>query len=165
MNNNSAITELETVEKDLLEKLKSVQSTLVTLKSMYNNSAQSVTGNISQPSSSNKYSDYDKNVTFREKVLYIFKKENRFLHVRELSEILHTLEPNQSIKEIAAKLSPAISFFKNQKVIVKITIGTSNLNTFWGSKNWIESDGTAKEKHMYDINQINYARKTEEISI
>ena len=127
---------------------------------MYSSNGQSTHENIS----TEKYFDYNKNATFREKFSYVLKKENRFLHVREIAAILHALDPKLSINIILGKLSPTITYFKKENAIVKVVVGT-HFNTFWGSKNWIDSEGKPKEAHMYDLNQLNHKRKKEEIEI
>ena len=164
MSNNPAYTELEKIEKDLISKLKGVQSTMTMLRQMYNN-GEFPSSNGNELSILDKYSDFDKKATFRDKLTFVFRTENRFLHVREIAEILHNLEPKNDVKEILAKLSPAITFLKKEGAIVKVVVGKSHLNTFWGSKGWVNSDGLPKTVHMYDKNQINKTRKSEEITI
>ncbi len=163
MSTNPAITELEKVEKDLLIKIKEVRSTMAMLRNMYSNGED--TSNNPEFDGSEKYADFDKKATFRDKLAYVFRKENRFLHVREIAETMHNLEPRYDIKNILGKLSPAITFLRKQGTIVKVVVGKSHLNTFWGSKNWVNNDGSPKPQHMYDKNQINNSRKAEEITI
>ena len=45
------------------------------------------------------------------------------------------------------KLTPTISNLKNAGKIVKIQIGSSNQNCFWGSPNWLGEDNTALETY------------------
>lgn len=164
MSTNPAIIELEKVEKDLLLKLKGVQSTMAMLKGMYSTNGEE-SANGSETHNLDKYRDFDKKATFRDKLTSIFRTENRFLHIREIAEIMHSIEPKYSVKEFLAKLSPAITYLRKEGAIVKCVVGKSHLNTFWGSKNWVNADGTPKAQHMYDENQINNSRKSEEITI
>ena len=165
MSKNPAIKELEVVENDLLSKLKDVRGTLAILRSMYSNGSDEEGDVTTIEHGNDKYDDFDKRATFREKLTFVFRAENRFLHVREIAEILNRLEPRYNVKDIIAKLPGAITWFKKQGTLVKYQVDSSNLNVFWGSKNWIGADNKPKEQHMYDASKVNNSRKTEEIEI
>ncbi len=167
MATNATITELENLKKELLERVEHIDKTIHTLKSISFSPARSffLTTEVGKKTNgSSKYSDYDINVTMRNKIAYILKKENRFLHVREIASILHSIEPGSTEQEYIAKLSPAISALKKQGAIIRVQVGKSNLNIFWGSKNWVDENGNPKEHHRYDKKQLSTFGK-EEIEI
>ena len=155
MSNNQTINELEMLKSDLLAKVHQIDITISTLRAF---SSMDYTGNGNGNGKSNeslnKYSDYDKNAVAKNKLAYVLKKENRFLHIRQIAEVLHRLEPAFSEKDWIAKLYPAISELKKAGAIVKFSIGESNVNSFWGSKNWVDANGNPKKEHKYDEAQV-----------
>lgn len=153
MENNAAILELEKAKADLLQKVAQIDTTINTLISM----AGFYNGNgVAVPSV-----DYNKKDTLKKKVAFVIKRENRFLHVREIAKFLHELERNVSVDDFMQKLTGAITSLKRDEVIIKLKVGLSNQNTFWGSKNWIEN---GKPKNGYEPNE-SYLQKSEEIII
>ncbi len=169
MDNTHTITDLENLKNELLQRVEHIDNTISTLKSLsfsLTGSNEHVNGN-SKPvnAEKGKYADFDRSATIRSKVAYVLKKENRFLRVREIAQILNSLEPQVSIKEfIDKKLSAAITYLKNEGKIIKIIVGKANANTFWGSKNWLDEHGNIKEEHKYDEKQLSNNDK-EEIEI
>lgn len=106
-----------------------------------------------------KYRKYDINASLRNKIATIIKTENRFLHVREIAEIANRLEPHISKDAFMSKFSPSLSTMKNipGSTIINFIVGKSNLNNFWGSKNWLDEDGSIKKEYMYDEMQLKSA--------
>lgn len=165
MNKEKTIEELENLKNDLLNKINNLDETIALLKSLSKNGTNTVMTKEKRDSDTDiseeqkqilsKYDNYDKNATMVSKVAFVLKTENRFLHLRQIAKILHLNEPNISEKDFTTKLYPAISKLKSSGAIVKYNVGTSNINSFWGSKNWLNmNNGTPKEEHKYDEDAV-----------
>jgi hypothetical protein len=152
MTNNNIIEELERVKEELLEKAKHIDITINTLKTMSFNSDNKLNEKmINEKQLINKvegYEDFDSTMSFRNKVMFIIKKENRFVHSREISEILKKIEPTD--EDLTRKVSVALSYFRQKNAISKIKIGNSNINTFWGSDKWLDENKNPKKEHTYN---------------
>ncbi len=107
---------------------------------------------------------FPSNESYIKQIAYTIKKENRFLHNSEITNVLK----NYSDKE-KGKLSIRISVVLSRAKAVggnltNITIGDSRRNTFWGSKEWLDDDGNVKPNHMYD-KKLLVTKKSKEINI
>lgn len=107
---------------------------------------------------------YDKTATMRNKLVQVLKKAGKFLHIRQIAALLHEYEPDVSEKEFIGRLYPAMAALKKSGTIVKFAVDNSNLNTFWGSKNWLDDSGKIKNGFAYDEDQIKN-NKSEDIEI
>jgi hypothetical protein len=81
-------------------------------------------------------------------ILNVFKAENRFLHIREINPLVAEKAPE--FKDQIDKIRSTISNLKTQNVLIPYKVGSSNLNTFWGSKNWLNEKGEPKAEHSYN---------------
>ncbi|SEK41582.1 hypothetical protein [Parapedobacter koreensis] len=166
MAQQSTIEELEKLKAELLSKVHNIDQTIQLLKVMSNDTNDKLINRSNvvqlQDDSINskdkelisRYKDYDKNATVKMKVVTVLKTENRFLHLRQIAKILHLLEPDTSEKDFVTKLYTAVSKLKSSGAIVKYAIGASNVNTFWGSKNWLDDKGEPKSEHKYDEDAV-----------
>ena len=159
METESTIKNLENLRDDFYKKYRSIEDTLRILKG---EPSKEETPKIStQLRLSN--DGYDPKWPMKNKLIHVLKRENRFLHIRQIGAILHEYEKHITEKDFISKLYPAMAILK-KSAIVKVTDGKSNTNTFWGSKNWLESDGIIKKGHEYDSDQIrHFAEETIEI--
>jgi hypothetical protein len=141
----------------LLEKARQVDITINTLRTMYIssivNTNSDVVGSISE-SANVIPNGYNKNATLKNKVAFIIKRENRFIHVREISKLIHDIDPFAPVDDIVKKLSPIMSSLQTKDIIVKIKTGSANINTFWGSKNWLDENGNPIPGHEYNKEYI-----------
>jgi hypothetical protein len=98
---------------------------------------------------------------FKRKVVSILVAENRFMHIRELAEIVGRLDPNLKSDDLAKDISVALFAAKKDKnsTLTSITIGKMLVDSFWGSKNWLDENGKPKTKYMYDLAQLSENRK------
>jgi hypothetical protein len=98
---------------------------------------------------------------FKRKVVSILVAENRFMHIRQLAEIVGRLDPNLKSDDLAKDISVALFASKKDKdtTLTSITIGNMLVDSFWGSKNWLDDKGIPKPKHMYDKTQLSEHRK------
>lgn len=113
----------------------------------------------------NKYADVQEASTLKDKIIAILRIENRFLHVRQFAEILHSLNAKISEDDYRAKVSTTLSLLRAESNVVNFSVHGANANTFWGSKNWLESKDTPKPEYMYDEKYIKVAGKRKDIVI
>jgi hypothetical protein len=108
-----------------------------------------------------KYHQYNAAAPTRNKILFILKAENRFLHVREISRIFQQLENEISVSAVIKKVSPALSILKRlpDSPLVSIEVSHSHFNTFWGHSSWLNEDGSIRAAFMYNESQITKHRK------
>ncbi len=163
MTKNEVIPFLELERDELLDKLRSLEMTILTLKQsasiptngFLQTKAGAIPVNIVAKSTNTKYSNYTA-LNIREKAVAILKGENRFLHMRQIVEIAQSLEPNVNkdlVKKQIARAFYNIKGLENSPIVSKV-IDNVNLNTFWGSKNWLDENGNIKEEYKYDEDQI-----------
>ena len=109
-----------------------------------------------------KYSKYNKQETFKERVASVIRMENRFIHVREIARIIHSLEPDIPESVLIKKISPALTVLKAAKGsnLINIVVGKSNLNSFWGSRSWLDESGNPKKEHMYNEDELSGTKES-----
>lgn len=103
-----------------------------------------------------KYSRYNIEEPTRNKILFIIKTENRFLHVREIARIMQLLEGGETMQQAIKKISPSLSFLKKNPDTPLISVEAYGLhfNTFWGYKEWINDEGEIADAFMYNESEI-----------
>ncbi|WP_299099546.1 hypothetical protein [uncultured Winogradskyella sp.] len=112
-----------------------------------------------------KFSEYNDKWNLKNKFLYILKKENRFLHFREVAQIIFRLEDKKSSYEEERDLARLISnnnslrAYKATGDIVNIKHKGSPKKSFWGSKKWVDKDGTIKRGYEYSLDIVNNTGK------
>jgi hypothetical protein len=148
MNNDTTIKSLEVLRDDFYKKYKSIDDTINLLRGVSNGN------NNAAPLLTMSTDGYDKAWAMKLKMSHALKKAGRFLHIREIAEILHQYEPEITEKEFIGKLYPAIAELKKSNTIVKFSVDSTNFNTFWGSKNWLDGTGKIKEGYEFDKKQI-----------
>jgi len=153
MSKESTILDLEKLKTELLERVRQIDITINTIRTL------SIGGSVTLSpvlgtDVSNRYKDYDPKASFRTKIGYVITKEGRFLHVREIAKVIHDIEPSTSIKDLTKKISPAVSHLRRTGKIVKFKVGKSNVNSFWGSKSWLDDNGKPKEGREYNDEYI-----------
>lgn len=90
-------------------------------------------------------SDYSIKMKLRDKFLYFLNKEGRFLHLREVADLIRRAEglSEESTHVLPEKISHRIAPLK-KGAIKKIQIGNQNRNTYWGKKEWLDENGNAR---------------------
>jgi hypothetical protein len=118
------------------------------------------------PLVNDKYKDYKTLKSYRKKVVAILKAESRFLHMREIQDIAVRLEPSANEETLRSTIQQAVYGLKNieDSPLVSFKVDDININTFWGSKNWLNEKGQIKQEHIYDKDQIT-ANKKEKVEI
>lgn len=156
MANEDIIAELEATKNDLLKRAAQIDEAINTMRTLGGLKSSAKTPPITSVSSqkSNVPDDYPVAAPIRLKLAYVLKKSNKFLHIRQIAEILHEIEPETDASSFITKLYPAIADLKKSGSIVKFSVDSTNINSFWGSKNWLDSNGQIKPEHNYDEDQV-----------
>jgi hypothetical protein len=92
--------------------------------------------------------------SYMEKVIFIIKDANRFLHNNEIAEAL-SHHDSRDVSELKRKVS-AILFQAKARVetLTSVKHGKSAQFTFWGSTEWLDTNGKVKKEYMYDLDAI-----------
>ncbi len=159
MDKNTTLADLERLKQSFLEKAALVDQTIMLFKS----SPQSdINGNSfleeeeHSPSPINvKYSSFKSRYSYKQKIATILTAENRFLSVKEITDIIILLQPQLKLDEVKKAVGSAKSYMLKEKAIVKYVVGASNANSFYGSKNWLDESGHPMPEHMYDEALVN----------
>ena len=153
---------IEALKKDLRKYEEKVNAIKILLNLPSEDSNKS---NSDEASRSHKNNDqYYEEKTLKGKVIYFFNKHKRFLHCREIADMMVEQEPNLKIK--TSRVSQIVSNLKKDEDIklTRITVGSQLRNTFWGSENWLEENGDPKPKHMYNQDYV-HKEETEIIKL
>ena len=112
-----------------------------------------------------KYKAFFEEKAFKRKVASILVAENRFMHIREIANIIGQLEPDLKSETLAKDISVALFAAKKDRdtTLTSITIGNMLVDSFWGSKNWLDEKGIPKPKHMYNKDQLSENRKQKRV--
>lgn len=164
MDKQDIIQELERERQELQRKLTSLDDTILYLRQ--SSSILPTSNGYSQPAvngnaavvdagqvDKTKYKNYPVNKSNRDKAAAILKAENRFLHMREIVEIAQALEPKKD-SDVSSSIRQAVYALKSLDQIIGIKADGTNINTFWGSKNWLDESGKIKPEHMYREDQV-----------
>lgn len=124
------------------------------------------TDNDSENTSKKKYvfdDGYHLNMSNSNKIRFVIKKLNRFVHNREIAEVLHQREPEVTEDEWSKKISASLSSLRRKGELVNHSVNGLNRNTFWGSPKWLDSDKEIKESYMYNEKYLQFAGEKIEI--
>lgn len=164
--NNIFLKILQEERQQLLQKLATIDQAIemykVTTEANENGLRQNIYINVNAILNStdngffHKYSQYISEWPTKDKILFIIKTENRFLHVREIARIMHLLEEGETMQQAIKKISPALSFLKKGTgaKLVSVEAGGLHFNTFWGYRDWINLDGEIPTAFMYNESEI-----------
>jgi hypothetical protein len=153
--NENTIQDLINLKEQLLQKVASIDQILEFSKmgiAGFGGSSQPIAEHIRLFKQSDSY---------KEKIAKVLKSENRFLNVTQLINIIADASPKIAREDVKDAVNSAKSALLKEESIVKITIGTSNQNSFYGSPNWLEAPNKPKAENMYDETLIKEKRKIE----
>jgi hypothetical protein len=106
------------------------------------------------PKTSTKNAPYKVNDTFQRKFSSILREQGRFLHINEISKIANEYEPSYDFGNIKLKMASAKNNLIGKGEIVKYALeNNSNLNTFYGFKEWTK-DGVPTEEYKYNEDYV-----------
>lgn len=99
---------------------------------------------------------FDKTATFRQKIVFVIKSLNRFVHSREIAESLHQYDSSITVEKYIEKLSAIASRFKEDGSIVSYLVGTqgSTRNIFYGLPGWLDENNKIKIGYEFDPKQV-----------
>ena len=145
------IEALEERKSELLAELSGIESSIASFKSK-NSNATVVTTNASKKANSD---NYDKNWPIARKFGYLLQEHQRFLHFREAAELINKLEGGgYDISELTGKISSGTHSLKKKGLIVKYSVGGKNINSFWGSPNWMDDNTEIKKGHELNTDYV-----------
>lgn len=147
---SNQISALESTIKSLEDSIERSRSTRF-LNTMPRNQDNSV---IEQTPIINQNDEYDETWSLNKKALFMISKMKRFLHNREIANLIHEREPDSNANKLSKQLSPRLSRMKKDGKLTNIKAGSSNRNTFWGSPKWLDENGKIQEEYTYDKNAI-----------
>lgn len=87
-----------------------------------------------------------------EKIVFVIKDRNRFLHNSEIAEALVPFYPDKTEKDIKRRISAVISdaVAKNKvEGLINYKFSNSIKDTVWGKKDWLNEDGEILPEFMY----------------
>lgn len=128
MDNREIIESLKKKRDEFQKKINSIDETIELLEYGISNDNNSSDG-------------YESEWSYKDKIEFFLKREQRFLFNREMAEFAHEKEPNISITDFANKFSNVLSRLKDENQLISIKIGKSLKSTIWGSPKWIDSTG------------------------
>ena len=151
--NETTVQDLISLKEQLLQKIASIDQIL----EFSNMNA----GNLVKPIANNGHLVFKQTDSYKDKVAKVLKAENRFLNVNQITDIIHAQYPKLSKDDIKDAVGGAKSSLLKEGAIVKISIGASFQNSFYGSPNWVGSDGNPLKEYMYDEALIKEKKKIE----
>ena len=145
------IEELKKEKASLEKRLEAINTLLVSYEySDERNNTETEKKEDKSKEDKSKDDAFPRESSYLERILYIIKKENRFLHNNEIYNILSKYDDKDE-KQLKRRISAVLS--QGKKEVSNLTnhkIGNSIKNTYWGSKEWIDSDGNILKEHMYN---------------
>lgn len=131
------IAHLEKEKSEWLKKVESIEITIQTLKQSLGFS-QNATNGVNG-AHKGQQEGYDVTGSNKSKIQFFLKKEQRFLHITEMSALAHAFEPKISVDEWQMKISPALTALKKDGKIINVSGGKGYRNTFWGVPKWVDN--------------------------
>lgn len=147
-----AIAVLKAKRKDIEAQLLGLDMSIKVLESEVSYDATKSIEN-EQISNTTKISDanYDFAMTNKQKFVYFLDKLNRFVHFREVAELINEYEGGKyNVSDLASSLSASTASLKKKGLLVKYQEGKENRNTFWGKKGWLDAENNIKQEYFYN---------------
>lgn len=101
--------------------------------------------------------NYDSGWGYLKKFVYFLRKEQRFMHLREVADLIGDQEnlSAEEVNELPSKISQAIAGLKKSGELAKYKVGIANRYTFWGKKEWLDGPNTPKEQYRANPKYLN----------
>lgn len=119
------------------------------------------TNSVHTPTNTSSAEDnsFPKGSSYIKQITYIIKRENRFLRNKEITEMIQQYHADKDIVFLKRRISSVLSKAKDEEGnLTNITVGNSKRNTFWGSKDWLDSNGKPVAAHMYDKSKLSLSK-------
>lgn len=97
---------------------------------------------------------YDLKDAWVDKIAYFINREKRFLHSREMQEMLNEKEPVLDKPTLQKRVSSALNRLRGEGIAVGVKVGKTNHGVFWGSPNWLDENGNPKKEYQYNKNYL-----------
>lgn len=153
-----ALEELKKEQNKLTEELQSIRNSIRILERSLKDEDKQDSKNGMMNLNLN-YEDYQASWSLKTKVKYFIQKERRFLHNRELIDLIQTRESNLKLK--TRQVSTVLSKLKSINKIVSYKFDANNKNCFWGAPSWLDSEGKIKPEHKYNEDYLFEAGREE----
>lgn len=87
--------------------------------------------------------------TLAESVINLMKHMRRFLHISEITEMLHFKYHHKDKIKLSRQLSGVLSRLNNDGRITIFRNGKSPKKIYWGLKEWLNENGTIKQDYRF----------------
>ena len=145
---NNPISSLEQTLFSLHPKAEEYYNAISALKSMYNSTDIKEPTMIIGQGSKKQYA-YNVSNTVAGKILFALNELGRFSKIHDIKSKINEYEPN-----FVAGLNTGINILKKSGKVEVKKASTSNRDTFYGLKIWLNEDSTIKEAYLYDESLI-----------
>ena len=132
-------------EKELVQELSFIRKKISSLQQKISQSDKSSTHEMFGADSHN---GYNQDSAWVGKITFILNNERRFLHAREIQEMILIYEPNTNKEQLGNRVSSSLGKLKEDGIITNIKVNNNNHSVYWGVKEWLEN-GVPKKEHMY----------------
>lgn len=146
--------------EDLKKELHALQAALNTYEE-FNHKDNSVKKDDSTVFTSKINVEIPKDSTWTEKVAFVIRDRNRFLHNHEITEALKPYYPKKTEKEVKRRISSVLSHALRNDLIEGLTnfrFSNSPKDTVWGKKDWLDDNGEIISEYMY-FGKSNYKKR------
>lgn len=153
-----ALEVLQEEEKELLLELDDVRRRTASYKRKLSELAKSSSDSeptFFESNTPQENDDYDHKAAWVDKIAFFLNKEKRFLHSRELQQMIDDHEPGLDKATLQRRVSSALARLKKEKSAVNYKAGKTNHSVFWGSPNWLDEDGKPKKGHEFNADYLN----------
>lgn len=98
-----------------------------------------------------RYANFDKNMSYPQRIRFMIHAENKFLHKKEMAKILYALDKSHTESEHEKKIEGALSKVRTTEFNAICYHVNNNLaNSFWGREHYLDTDGKVMKQHMYN---------------
>lgn len=104
-----------------------------------------------------------KDGTWIEKILFVIKDRDRFMHNQEIAEALHPYYSDKTVEQVKKRISGVLSKALVNKTVdglVNYRFTKSKKDTVWGKQAWLDENGKILQKYMYFNRNKNPMQKT-----
>lgn len=137
---------IQSLKKERESLIRRIEAIDVLLGSYNTNSEEEIT--ITE----NQMSKFPATGRYLEQAIYVIKSKKRFLHMRELIEVIAPYHIDKDKNWLRRRFSSVLSHAKREGKIpnlINITYTDSLKDTVWGSKDWLDNDGKILPEFLF----------------